>query len=70
MSNTLSIDYSETLPVALHMCRAEFENAARLAMALNLFDTGKLTSGQSARLADMPRVAFLAELGRFRVSAM
>jgi predicted HTH domain antitoxin len=70
MSNTLSIDYPETLPDALHMSRAEFENEARLAMAVKLFETGKLTSGQAARLADMTRVAFLAELGRFRVSAM
>ncbi len=44
MSHTLSLEYPESLPDALHMTRAEFEQAARLAMAAKLFETGKLTS--------------------------
>jgi hypothetical protein len=52
------------------MSRAEFEQEARLAMAAKLFETGKLTSGQAARLVGMARVAFLSELGRLGVSAI
>jgi predicted HTH domain antitoxin len=70
MSHTLSLEYSEKLPDALHMTRAEFEHEARLAMAAKLFETGKLTSGQAARLVGMARVAFLGELGRLGVSAI
>lgn len=70
MSNTLSVDYPETLPDALHMSRAEFEREARLAMAAKLFETGKLSSGQAARLIGMERLAFLGELGRLQVSAI
>jgi len=70
MSNTLSVDYPETFPDALHMSRAEFEREARLAMAAKLFETGRLSSGQAARLIGMERVAFLAELGRLRVAAI
>jgi hypothetical protein len=35
-----------------------------------LFETGRLTSGQAARLVGMARVAFLSELGRLGVSAI
>ena len=70
MSHTLCLEYPETLLDALHMTRAEFEQEARLAMAAKLFETGKLTSGQAARLVGMARVAFLHELGRLGVSAI
>jgi predicted HTH domain antitoxin len=70
MSHTLSLDYPESLPDALHMTRAEFEQEARLAMAAKLFETGRLTSGQAARLIGMERVAFLGKLGRLKVSAL
>jgi predicted HTH domain antitoxin len=52
------------------MTRAEFEREARLAMAAKLFETGRLTSGQAARLIGMERVAFLLELRRLSVSAL
>jgi predicted HTH domain antitoxin len=50
------------------MSDSVFERETRLAMAVKLFETGKLTSGQAARLATMSRVDFLYELGRFGVS--
>lgn len=60
----------ETFPDALHMSRMEAEREARLAMAAILFETGKLSSGQAAGLIGMGRVAFLAELGRLRLSTI
>ena len=42
----------------------------RLAMAVKLFEMGKLTSGQASQLAGMGRVEFLYELKRFNVSAI
>jgi predicted HTH domain antitoxin len=70
MSHTLSLVYPESLPNTLHMTPAEFEREARLAMAAKLFETGKLRSGQAARLIGMERVAFLGALGRLNVSAL
>lgn len=70
MSYSMTVDYPDTLPDALHMSRGEFEREARLAMAVKLFETGKLSSGQAARLAALSRVDFLHELSRFGVSSI
>lgn len=67
---TLSIPYPESLLGSLHVSESEFEREARMAMAVKLFDTGRLSSGQAAELADMPRVHFLYELGRWGVSTL
>jgi predicted HTH domain antitoxin len=67
---TLSISYPESLPSSLHVSESEFEREARMAMAVKLFDTGRLSSGQAAELANMPRVHFLYELGRWGVAAL
>jgi predicted HTH domain antitoxin len=67
---TLSISYPESLPNSLHVSESEFEREARMAMAVKLFDTGRLSSGQAAELANMPRVHFLYELGRWGVAAL
>lgn len=67
---TLSISYPESLPQALHLSDREFEHEARMAMAVKLYDTGRITSGQAAELVGMPRVHFLYELGRWGVSAL
>ncbi|MBI4023586.1 MAG: UPF0175 family protein [Verrucomicrobia bacterium] len=70
MSTTLKVEYPETLPDSLHMSRSEFEHEARLAMAVKLFETGKLSSGQAAELSGISRAHFLHELGRFGVSSI
>ena len=54
---TLSIPYPESLLGSLHVSEGEFEREARMAMAVKLFDTGRLSSGQAADLAGMPRSA-------------
>lgn len=68
MNHSMTIDYPDTLPDALHMSRTEFEREALLAMAVKLFETGKLSSGQAADLMRVSRMEFLKELGRFSVS--
>ncbi|TVR59326.1 MAG: UPF0175 family protein [Candidatus Competibacteraceae bacterium] len=70
MNHSMTVEYPENLPDALQMSRGEFEREARLAMAVKLFETGKLSSGQAARLAALSRVDFLHELSRFGVSSI
>ena len=67
---TLSIPYPDALPSALHLSNGEFESEARMAMAVKLFDVGRLTAGQAAELAGVPRVHFLYELGCWGVASL
>lgn len=70
MNHSILIDYPDSMPASLHMSRQEFEREARLAMAVKLFETGKLSSGQAAELAQLSRLDFIRELGRFGVSSI
>ena len=42
-------------------------SAVRMAAAVKLFEIGQLSSGAAARLADIPRLVFLARLSDYRV---
>jgi predicted HTH domain antitoxin len=43
------------------------EDEARLLLAINLYETGKATLGQAARLAGFSRRAFIEVLGRYQI---
>jgi len=45
----------------------EVNEILRMASAVKLFELGKLSSGAAARLAGVPRVAFLSRLADFGV---
>lgn len=63
--STLSIQYDDSLLAALNESHSEFENEARKAMALKLFELGRLTSGQAAEMAGMTRVDMLLDSTRY-----
>lgn len=68
--NTLSIDYPESLPAVLNVSLQEFERDARMALAIKLFESGRLTSGQAAVLANIPRAVFLLECPRWGAASV
>jgi predicted HTH domain antitoxin len=43
------------------------EDEARLLLAIKLYETGKATLGQAARLAGFSRRAFIEVLGRYQI---
>lgn len=63
--STLSIQYDDSLLAALNKSHSEFESEARKAMALKLFELGRLTSGQAAEMAGMTRVDMLLDSSRY-----
>lgn len=65
---TLTIDYPPEILFALDQEAGQFEEEARLLLALKLFETGRLSSGLAAKLAGLPRVTFLFLLGRHGLS--
>jgi len=59
VTKNLCIDYPESIPAMLNMSPDSFEEEARTALAVKLFEMGRVTSGQAAALAGVSRVAFL-----------
>lgn len=63
----LVIEYPALLPDVLQQTQSEFEQEARMAMAVKLFEMKRLSSGMAAKLAQMGRVEFLLSLHRYGV---
>jgi predicted HTH domain antitoxin len=63
------VNYPEKLPDALQQSPAQFEQEAKMAMAVKLYEMKRLSSGMAAALVGMERVAFLLALHRYVVSA-
>ncbi len=64
----LIIDYAPSLPDALQCSQEQFEQEAKMAMAVKLFEMKRLSSGMAARLAGVDRVSFLLGLHLYGVA--
>ncbi len=62
MSLEFKITYPDTFPDATGKTRAEFEQEAKWAMAVKLFEMNQLSSGMAATLIGVSRVTFLLKL--------
>jgi predicted HTH domain antitoxin len=62
-----TIDYPETLPDALQQTQSQFEQDAKWAMAVKLFEMKRISSGIAAQLIGCDRVTFLLSLDRYQV---
>ena len=67
---TMKITYPESIPTILNVSSESFEEEARMALAVKLYELGRLTSGQAATLAGVPRVTFLLNCHRFGSSTV
>ncbi|MGB5062430.1 MAG: UPF0175 family protein [Candidatus Competibacter sp.] len=63
----MQIPYSNYLPDILHQTPVEFEQQAKMAMAVKLYEMKKLSSGMAAELAGMDRIGFLLRLPDYGV---
>ena len=66
--HTLAIEYPPEVLWALQQEPEEFEDDARLLLAVKLYEGGRLSTGMAAKLAGIPRSAFIFLLGRYRLS--
>ena len=67
MPNQFDIQYPKNLPDVLQVTRQAFEDEARMAMAVKLFELKRLSSGMAAALAGCSRTDFFFYLHRFNV---
>ncbi len=67
---TLQIQLPDDLDLAAGATLEELETLARVSLAVGLFSKGKVTSGQAAEIAGMPRRRFLLELADHGIPAV
>ena len=67
-SHALTIEYGSDLLFSLGMSKDDFDREARFLLAAKLYELGRLTSGQAAKLCAKQRVEFLLSLPRVGVS--
>ncbi len=68
MQNTLIIEYADDLLFTLGVSDKEFSEEAKFLLAAKLYELGRISSGQAARLSGKSRVEFLLSLSRLGVS--
>ena len=68
MTHQMIIDYDDEVLVSVALSPDEFAEEARLLLAAKLYEQGKLSSGQAAKLCGKGRVDFLFSLPRAGMS--
>jgi len=67
---TIEIKYPETIPAILNLSPETFEQEAKFALAVKLYEMGRLTSGQAARLVGVSRVTFLLDSRQYGAASV
>jgi predicted HTH domain antitoxin len=69
MSHTLTIEYGDDVLFSTGLSSEQFSDEAKFLLAAKLYELGRLSSGQAAKLAGRSRVQFILELSRIGIPA-
>ena len=64
----LLLEVPDALPDSMQLTQSGFAAEARMAMAVKLFELGRISSGQAAQLCELTRAAFLLLLPQWGVA--
>ena len=67
MSHTLTIEYGDDVLFSTGLSHEQFSDEAKFLLAAKLYELGRLSSGQAAKLAGRGRVEFLLGLSRIGI---
>ena len=67
MVHTVTLEFGDDVLLATGQSRSEFAEEARFLLAAKLYELGRLSSGQAAKLCGKTRVEFLLALPRVGV---
>jgi predicted HTH domain antitoxin len=67
MTRTLTIEYGDEVLLGMSMSPAEFSAEAKFLLAAKLYELGRVTSGQAAKLCERERADFILSLARVGV---
>lgn len=67
MARTLTIEYGDEVLLGMGMSQTEFASEAKFLLAAKLYELGRVTSGQAAKLCGKERTDFLLGLARVGV---
>jgi predicted HTH domain antitoxin len=70
LKTKIVIEYNQNIPDILQVSYETFEKEAKMAMAVKLFEMGRLSSGMAASIAGIDRVSFLRSLHQYNVCAI
>jgi len=68
MQHLLTIEYGDDVLFSSGLTRGAFDEEARFILAAKLYEMGRLSSGQAAKLCGKGRVDFLLSLPRVGVA--
>ena len=68
MERKVTIEYEDDILSSLGMSAEQFSEEAKFLLAGKLYELGKFSSGQAARLCGKGRVDFLMSLGKIGIS--
>ncbi|MBA4444412.1 UPF0175 family protein [Cylindrospermopsis raciborskii CS-506_D] len=63
----LTITYPDTFPDALGSTKEQFEQEAKWAMAIKLFEMKRISSGMAASLLGVNRTTFIMKLADYNI---
>ena len=67
MNRKLTIEYGDEILLGIGLSPEEFSKEAKFLLAAKLYELGRFTSGQAAKLCHMERTEFLYSLKRVGV---
>jgi predicted HTH domain antitoxin len=70
MSSVLQLKYPATLPDFLQESKVAFEQEAKMALAVKLYELKRIPSGIAAELVGMDRVSFILKLADYQTPMM